>query len=112
MGKAAYTENKAELEKGLAGIKTALQVLREDYAKDDKAHDSADGASSGIISLLEVVEADFSKDLAQVNTDEDMAVAEYEKETKANQIEKTTKNQDVAYKTKEAKQLDKYAAEL
>merc|ERR1712153_219778 len=110
--KAAFEESSAELEKGLSGIKAALKVLNEYYAKEDKSHDAADGAGSGIISLLEVCEADFAKNLAQVNTDEDMAVAAYEKETKENEIETTTKDQDVAYKTKDAKQLDKYAAEL
>jgi len=110
--KAAYAESKAALEKGLAGIQAALKVLNEYYAKEDKAHEAADGASSGIVSLLEVIEADFTKGLAEVNTDEELAVAEYEKETKENEIEKTTKDQDVAYKGKEAKELDKYAAEL
>jgi len=110
--KAAFEASKAELEKGLNGIKAALKVLNEYYAKEDKAHDAADGAGSGIISLLEVCEADFSKNLAQITTDEEMAVAEYEKETKENEIEKTTKNQDVKYKAKESKELDKYAAEL
>merc|ERR1712194_831369 len=43
--KASYTENRAELEKGLTGIKAALTVLNEYYAKEDKAHASADGAS-------------------------------------------------------------------
>merc|ERR1712238_632227 len=33
-------------------------------------------------------------------------------ETKENEIEKTTKSQDVKYKAKESKELDKYAAEL
>merc|ERR1712194_751797 len=84
-----------------ADIKAALKVLNEYYAKEDKSHDAADGAGSGIISLLEVCEADFSKNLAQVTTDEEMAVAEYEKETKENEIEKTTKSQDVKYKAKE-----------
>merc|ERR1712194_108003 len=110
--KAAFEESSAELEKGLSGIKAALKVLNEYYAKEDKSHDAADGAGSGIISLLEVCEADFSKNLAQVTTDEEMAVAEYEKETKKNQIENTTKSQDVKYKAKESKELDKYAAEL
>jgi len=110
--KASYSASKAELEKGLVGIKTALKVLNEYYAKDDKAHDAAEGASSGIVSLLEVCEADFAKNLAEANTDEDMAVAEYEKESKENELEKTTKDQDVKYKVKEAKGLDKYAAEL
>merc|ERR1712194_380767 len=65
-GKAAFEESSAELEKGLSGIKAALKVLNEYYAKEDKSHDAADGAGSGIISLLEVCEADFSKKLAQV----------------------------------------------
>merc|ERR1712238_185032 len=107
-----FEESSGELEKGLAGIQAALKVLNEYYAKEDKAHGSADGAGNGIISLLEVCEADFSKNLAQITTDEEMAVAEYEKVTKENEIEKTTKSQDVKYKAKESKELDKYAAEL
>merc|ERR1711963_1282396 len=66
----------------------------------------------GIISLLEVCEADFSKNLAQITADEESAAAEYEQQTKANEIEKTAKDQDVKYKTKESKSLDKSSAEL
>jgi hypothetical protein len=110
--KATYGESKAELEKGLGGLKQALKVLNEYYAKDDKAHEAAEGASSGIIGLLEVCEADFSKNLAQINADEESSVAEYEAQSKENEIEKTTKEQDVKYKTKESKQLDKTSAEL
>ena len=110
--KATYGESKAELEKGLAGIKQALKVLNEYYAKEGKAHEASDGASTGIIGLLEVCEADFSKNLAQINADEETSVAEYEAQSKENEIEKTTKEQDVKYKTKESKQLDKTSAEL
>merc|ERR1740121_1133356 len=67
--KATYDDSKAELEKGITGIQAALKVLSEYYASQ-KAHNSADGAASGIISLLEVVEADFSKNLAQITADE------------------------------------------
>merc|ERR1711957_1084847 len=95
--KAAFEESSAELEKGLSGIQAALKALNEYYAKEDKAHDSADGAGNGIISLLEVCEADFSKNLAQITSDEETAVAEYDV-TKENDIEKTTKSQDVKYK--------------
>merc|ERR1740120_606809 len=95
--KAAFGESKAELEKGITGVQTALKVLKDYYASEGKAHDSADGAASGIIGLLEVVEA---------------AVAEYETVSKENEIEKTTKDQDVKYKTKESKELDKSSAEL
>jgi len=109
--KAAYTTNKAEMEKGLDGIKMALKVLNEYYAKDDKAHGSADGAGSGIIGLLEVVESDFSKGLAEMVATEESAVSEYEKLTQENSISKATKSQDVKYKVKEAKGLDKDTAD-
>merc|ERR1719460_2442497 len=64
--KAAFDVNSAEMKKGVEGVKLALKVLREYYAKGDKAHSSADGAGSGIIGLLEVCESDFSKGLAEM----------------------------------------------
>merc|ERR1712187_501696 len=76
------------------------------------AHSAEDGAASGSIGLLEVCEADFSKNLAQITADEEAAVAEYETVSKENEIEKTTKEQDVRYKTKESKGLDKTSGEL
>jgi len=109
--KAVYDKNSAEMKKGIEGIKLALKVLREYYAKDDKAHQSADGAGSGIIGLLEVCESDFSKGLAEMTAAEETAASEYEKTTKENEITKATKEQDVKYKTKEAKGLDKETAE-
>jgi len=106
----AYVKNKAEMEEGLEGIKLALKVLRDYYAKD-AAHEKADGAASGIIGMLEVIESDFSKGLAEMIAIEEAAAAAYEKQTKENEIAKTTKEQDVKYKTKEAKSLDKAVAE-
>merc|ERR1719515_419077 len=106
----AYKKNKAEMEEGLEGIKLALKVLRDYYAKD-AAHKAADGAGGGIIGMLEVIESDFSKGLAEMIAIEEEAAAEYEKQTKENEIAKTTKEQDVKYKTKEAKSLDKAVAE-
>lgn len=108
--KEAFTSNKAEQEKGLEGIKMALKVLREYYAQD-AAHDSADGAASGIIGLLEVIESDFTKTLANLVGEEDSSAAEYETVTRKNEIDRTSKEQDVKYKVKESKQLDKTTAE-
>jgi hypothetical protein len=110
--KAAWEKNSAEMEKGLNGVKLALKVLNEYYAKADKAHSSSDGASTGIIGLLEVCESDFSKNLAEMNAAEESAQQAYDEETKENEIEKTTKEADVKYKTKEAASLDKSVAEL
>jgi len=109
--KAAFTTNKAEMEEGLEGVKLALKVLRDYYAKEDKGHQAAEGAGAGIIGMLEVVESDFSKGLAEMISVEETAAADYEKQTKENEIAKTTKEQDVKYKTKEAKSLDKAVAE-
>jgi len=104
--KAAFDTNSAEMDKGVKGVQLALKVLREYYAKD-AAHQSADGAGEGIIGLLEVVESDFSKGLAEMRAAEQSAVSEYDKLSKANEIEKATKEQDVKYKTKESKGLNK-----
>merc|ERR1740121_2919063 len=107
----AFTASKAGLDKALTGIKLALKILNEYYAKDH-SHAAAEGASSGIIALLEVCEADFSKNLAQITSDEDLAAGEYEQVSKDNQVDKTAKSQDVRYKVKEAKRLDKFSGEL
>merc|ERR1712113_514117 len=109
--KAAYEQARADLEKGLTGLKMALKVL-SDYYAGDHDHDAADGASSGIIGLLEVCESDFTRDLARTIADEESAVAEYEKVTKENEIERTTKVQDLKYKFKEAMRLDEDSGEL
>jgi DNA repair exonuclease SbcCD ATPase subunit len=97
--KETYDKNKPEMEAGLKGIKLALKILNDYYAKADKAHGSADGAGSGIIGMLEVIESDFTKGLTEMVAAEQTAAATYDKETKENAIEKTTKNQDVKYKT-------------
>merc|ERR1719298_244806 len=109
--KAAFDKNSAEMEKGVKGVQLALKVLNEYYAKDGKAHGSADGAGSGIIGLLEVCESDFTKGLAEMTATEQTAASEYDRETKENEITKATKDQDAKYKTKEAKGLDKSVAE-
>jgi len=108
--KTAFDKNSAEMEKGIKGVKLALKVLNDYYAKD-KAHASADGAGSGIIGLLEVCESDFTKGLAEMTSAEETAVNEYDKTSKENDITKATKEQDVKYKVKEAKGLDKDTAE-
>merc|ERR1712203_1243278 len=79
-----FVKNKADMQKGLEGIKMALKVLREYYATD-KAHSAAEGAGANIIGLLEVVESDFSKGLAEMTATEDSAQASYETETKENE---------------------------
>merc|ERR1719343_1799697 len=92
--KALYTKSRAEMEQGLEGVNLALKILNEYYGKEGKAHVAADGAGSSIIGLLEVVESDFSKNLAEIVPTEEAAVAEYEETSKENAIDKTNKEQD------------------
>jgi len=110
--KAAYEKNSAEMELGISGVKKALQVLKEYYAKADKSHGAADGAGSGIIGLLEVCESDFTKGLTEMTAEEQTAAADYESYSKQDQIDVAAKGQDVKYKTKEAAGLDKAVSEL
>merc|ERR1719161_2628848 len=105
--KALYEKNSAEMEAGVEAVKKALAVLKEYYSSEGKSHGAAEGASSGIIGMLEVVESDFTKGLTEMNVAESSAAAEYEKVTAENEMATTMKNQDVKYKTKEAAGLDK-----
>jgi len=122
---AAWAAAKADYEEGLEGVGMALQVLRDYYAeKDDSAeeflqgrmgakkHSKATGASTGIIGMLEVVESDFSKLLAEGNAAEAMAVEEYEKLTQDNEIATTEKETAVKYKTKDSKETEARLAGL
>merc|ERR1719493_379698 len=109
--KEEYTKAKTEMDAGIKGVQLALKVLRDYYAKADKAHVSDEGGGAGIIGLLEVVESDFSKGLIEMTSTEETAQAAYDQETKDNEIEKTTQEQDIKYKSEEATGLDKATAE-
>merc|ERR1719356_1632775 len=105
---AAFVAAKADMEKGLKGVKLAIKILSE-FASCTEGEKQ--GAATSIIGMLEVVEADFEKKLIELVDAEDNAVAEYEAETKDNGLEKTAKEKDVEYKTQEAADLDKNVAE-
>merc|ERR1719393_1151226 len=129
--KAAYDKAKAELELGIGGVQKALGVLRDYYEGGaallqkaggfdsfmqqpaaPKKHSKSGGAGGSIIDILEVCESDFTKNLADEETEEADAIAVYEKTTQDNKLATTMKTQDVKYKTKEYKGLDKSISEL
>merc|ERR1719388_491410 len=79
----AKKEAKADYESGVEGVGMALQVLRDYYAEKDESliqqtHVKATGAATGIIGMLEVIESDFTKSLADGSAAEAMAVEAYE----------------------------------
>merc|ERR1719261_26800 len=129
---AAFVTAKEDLTEGLEGIRGALSVLRDYYqaeaallqqaggfdafmqqpAPPVSTHSKASDAGGGIISMLEVIESDFAKNLAQEEEEEAAAQTAYDKLTQENKVTKTVKEQDVKYKTKEFTSLDKEIAEL
>jgi len=62
-------------------------------------------AGSGIISVLEVAESDFTRLLAETETAEDTAADAYAKQTEENKISKVTKETDSKAKQSEIKSL-------
>merc|ERR550532_3245138 len=130
---ADYEVAKADLELGLSGVREALRTLRDYYGgaasmmqehADPAAfmqrmqqpaapelHSKAGGAGGSIIDILEVVESDFATNLAKEEAEEEDAQSEYEKVSQENAVTKTLKDQDVKYKTQEAKSQDATVAE-
>jgi hypothetical protein len=125
-----YLQAKGDLELGLRGVRKAIGLLKEYYGGSGAAsasllelsastkqpasptHDKAQGAGEGIIASLEVVDADFARDLALEQTAEDDAEAEYQKISTQNKDAKDIKQRDVQYKTKELKSMAKATSEL
>lgn len=70
-------------------------------------HQKAGGAGSSIVSILEVVESDFARNLADVEEEESDAQAAFDKKKQEIAITRTQKLQDVKYKTQEFVGLDK-----
>jgi len=110
---AAYSKSRPELEQGLNGVKKALKVLKNYYAKSSFIQAEAGSKdATAIIGLLEVAESDFSKLLAEMIADEEQSQAAYTETTNENNVAKKVKEQDVKFKTKEAAGLDKSSTEL
>eukprot|EP00930_Biecheleria_cincta_P086456 TRINITY_DN75739_c0_g1_i1.p1 TRINITY_DN75739_c0_g1~~TRINITY_DN75739_c0_g1_i1.p1 ORF type:complete len:678 (+),score=214.36 TRINITY_DN75739_c0_g1_i1:73-2106(+) len=104
--KTFFTKNEPELEQALEGVKNALKVLRDYYGEQDV------GAATGIVAMLETVESDFAKNLAEMRVAESTSAADFKKDLEEMELEKTRKEQDVKYKTGAHQKLDADLAEL
>merc|ERR1719460_3550783 len=106
----AWALAKKDFEDGVEGVGMALKVLRDYYAEKEAlvqtTHDKATGAASGIIGMLEVVESDFTKMLADGTAKEELAIDTYEKLTQDNKIATTEKSTAVKYATKDQKETE------
>jgi len=121
---AVYVQETGDLTKGLAGIRKALELLRDYYGsasllQEDDAqpaapagHSKSGGAGGSIISILEVAESDMAKELAKIEAEEADEQAAYEETTQNNKVTKVSKDQDIKYKNREAAGLDKLITEV
>jgi len=105
-----------DYEEGLHGVQLAVKVLREYYAKSDDedlmqtqegsaAQQQGSGAGDSIISMLEVVESDFSKSLAELRSAEDEQQSAYEEEHADNKERLAVLESDIKGKEGRVKQL-------
>merc|ERR1719487_810160 len=94
----AWALAKKDFEDGVEGVGMALKVLRDYYAEKE-----ALVQTSG---MLEVIESDFTKMLADGTAKEEMAIAAYEKLTQDNEIATTEKSTAVKYATKDQKETE------
>jgi len=131
---AEFAQVKADLEQGLAGVRQALNVLRDYYAKDDSAsflqdsdakfdaamqqpvapitHVASGDAATSIIRILELVDSDFAENLAKQQSKEDASSSAHETSMHEAQLSKAAKEADMKYKTQEVTALEKKMAEL
>merc|ERR1719188_2867081 len=75
-------------------------------------HSKSSGAGGSIIDILEVVESDFAKNLAQEESEESDSQAAFDTRTQEIKVSTALKSQDVKYKVQEFKSLDKDVNEL
>merc|ERR1719433_1352370 len=126
---------KTDLQKGIEGCRRASRILRDYYGADEEkadvaliqsgaaeygtdilkqpaAYKKSSSAGAGIIGLLEVIESDMAKSLAEAESEEDNSRDDYEKLTQENQVIKTGKDSAIKYKTQQFKALDKSITEI
>jgi hypothetical protein len=102
-----FLKSKGMMERSLSGIKLALKILREHYGSADA------GGAGGIISLLEVVESDFTQGLAGLVVEEEGSANYYNSETKHGfDMETAAKENNMKYKTKEYMSMNKAVNEM
>jgi len=90
---------------------TAIKILKDYYGAGEAfvqtdATQPAGSAASSIIGMLEVAEADFSRNLAEATTTEDEKKDEYKKMIQDNAVSKAAKSSDIKNKESEVKSLD------
>lgn len=93
---AAFAKTKKDMTEGMEGVRMALSVLRDFYQNTESTMGSSQ--STGIVGMLEVVETDFGRNLAEAETAETSKEENYKKLTDQNKVTKIQKEADLKYK--------------
>jgi len=108
--KEEFQEQKAQLDEGIDGVKLALKILKDYYAKSGK--NTGASAMDAIIGLIEQVESDFQKTLAEITAAEQSSVVSYEEASHEAKTQIATKEQDAKVKNKESAYVEKSISEI
>jgi len=127
----AFVKTEADLKQGLNGIRMAVTVLHnyyatgeEDEASDDSflqveskmlpvrpSHVKAQAAGQDIITMLGIVEQDFGKNLAETQTSEQDAAAEYAKQQDIDNKDQIGFEEEIKFKTNNVATINKFVNE-
>mmetsp|Transcript_32318 Transcript_32318/g.58656 ORF Transcript_32318/g.58656 Transcript_32318/m.58656 type:complete len:651 (-) Transcript_32318:85-2037(-) len=94
--RAAFAKTKKDMTEGMEGVRMALSVLRDFYQNTESTMGASQ--STGIIGMLEVVETDFGRNLAEAETAETSKEENYQKLTDQDKVTKIQKEADLKYK--------------
>merc|ERR1719247_2236284 len=110
--KAKNTETIADAKEAQAAVEQALGVLKDFYAKAaeatalvqqpeifDEPYKGMQGASGGVVGMLEVIESDFARLEAETTEAEAQAQKEYDLFMDDSAIDKAQKSKDIEHKT-------------
>jgi len=115
--KAKNTETIADAQEAQTAVQQALSVLKDFYEKAgeatalleqqpeapavfDKPYKGMQGASGGVVGMLEVIESDFARLEAETKAAEEQAQKEYDQFMTDSTVDKAAKTQDIEHKTK------------
>lgn len=111
--KAQFEQTIPELKGSIDSVKIALKVLREYYGGEEASRSTSNrGTATSVIGLLEVVESDAMKNVAQLQVAEASAQVDFTKTLQDMEMERARKEKDVQHKTQAARRLGEDVQEL
>lgn len=106
--KALFKASAPQMKLGIEAVKKAIAVIKDYYSAGSKNT----GAAGEIVSILETVQADFTKGLVEMKGAEASAENVYDKQMKEYKLTMISKEAEIKYKTKELTALKRKLSQL